>query len=171
MNHHGRAYSERGATLVVALIMLLLFTLLVSGAWNLSMVNLKAVGNIQMRDEAIAAANMAIDEVLKSDFTSTSCPPGFTDSDACVEDVLLDINNDGVDDYTARVAKLCVQEKVVLVPAGACQQSLLPMCQDPWLTVWELRATVTDPASGAYTAVRSGVNMILTTAERTVRCI
>lgn len=171
MNHRGRAYAERGATLVVALIMLLLFTLLVSGAWNLSMVNLKAVGNIQMRDEAIAAANMAIDQVLKSDFTSTACPADFTDSHACVEDVLLDVNNDDTDDYTARVAKLCVQEKEILVPAGACDDFHPEMCGEPWLTVWELRATVTDPASGAYTAVRSGVNMILTTAERTIRCI
>lgn len=171
MKYHNFSYAECGATLVVALIMLLLFTLLVSGAWNLSMVNLKAVGNIQMRDETIAAANMAVDQVLKSNFTSSACSAGYTDSDSCVEEILLDVNGDDVDDYTARVAKLCVQEKEIVIPAGACQQPLLPMCQDPWLTVWELRATVTDPVSGAYTAVRSGVNMILTTAERNVRCI
>ncbi len=171
MNVRSYAWSERGATLVVALIMLLLFTLLVSGAWNLSMVNLKAVGNIQVRDEAIAAANIALDQVLKSDFTSTPCLAGYADTDTCVEEVLVDINNDAVNDYTAKVAKLCVQEKQVVVPAAVCQQSLLPMCQDPWLTVWELRATIADPQSGAYTAVRSGVNMILTTAERNARCL
>lgn len=162
---------QRGATLIVALIMLLLFTVVVSGAWNIGLINLKAVGNQQSRDEAVASANAAIDQVLQSNFTSTPCPEDYMDTNSCVESVQVDVNNDGVNDYTARVAKLCVAQKEIIVPAGACEEDLLAMCTNPWLTVWELRATVNDPVSGAFTVARTGVNMLLTVSERLARCI
>ena len=50
---------QQGAALIVGLIMLLLLTLMVTAAFTLSGVNLKAVGNMQSRAEATAAANAA----------------------------------------------------------------------------------------------------------------
>lgn len=59
--------SQRGATLIVGLIMLVLITLVVSTAFMLSTTNLKSVGNMQYREEALAAANAAIEQVISSD--------------------------------------------------------------------------------------------------------
>lgn len=58
---------QRGVTLVVGLIMLVLITLVVTSAFMMSATNLKAVGNMQYRQEALAAANAAIEQVLSND--------------------------------------------------------------------------------------------------------
>lgn len=57
---------QRGVTLIVGLIMLLIITLTVLTAFVLSSTNLKSVGNMQHRDEAIAAANVATEQVISS---------------------------------------------------------------------------------------------------------
>src|SRR2546428_759824 len=84
--------TQRGATLVVGLIMLLLITLMVSSAFMLSTTNLKSVGNMQFKDESIAAANKAIEQVLSSPFTTN---PNALDNTT----INADINNDGITDY------------------------------------------------------------------------
>lgn len=151
--------AQRGATLVVALVMLLLFTLLVSGALTMSTVNLKAVGNMQVREEALAAANMAIDQVLSS---------SFSDAPAA-EEVVVDINNDGTDDYTAAIAVPACIRATIAGDAPKCEIGLV--CpSSTYNTVWELRATVTDPNSGAQTVVRSGVRVLLSEAKRNAVC-
>ena len=60
--------AQQGITLIVGLIMLVLITLIVTSAFMLSHTNLKSVGNMQFRDESIAAANVAIEQVLASPF-------------------------------------------------------------------------------------------------------
>jgi hypothetical protein len=67
MSHMTTLHGQRGATLIVGLIMLVLITLVVSSAFMLSSTNLKSVANMQYRDEAIAAANAAIEQVISSD--------------------------------------------------------------------------------------------------------
>lgn len=67
MKNNQRLCAQRGATLIVGLIMLLLLTLMVSSAFTLSGVNLKAVGNMQSHTEVTAAANAAIESKLSSD--------------------------------------------------------------------------------------------------------
>ena len=62
MNSAAFPHAQHGATLVVGLIMLVLITLMVTSAFMLSSINLKSVGNMQFRDEAVAAANKNITE-------------------------------------------------------------------------------------------------------------
>ncbi|MBK7031669.1 MAG: pilus assembly PilX N-terminal domain-containing protein [Bacteroidales bacterium] len=59
---------QSGATLVVGLIMLVAITLLMISAFSLSGGNLKAVSNMQFRNEAIAAANMGIEQTININF-------------------------------------------------------------------------------------------------------
>ena len=59
-----RIRAQRGATLVIALIMLVLLTLFAISALNTSTTNLKVVGNMQARTEAFNAAQQAIDTVI-----------------------------------------------------------------------------------------------------------
>ena len=55
--HSHRA--ERGAALVVSLIMLTLITMMLASAFTLATTNSKSVTNTQIRNEGIAAANAA----------------------------------------------------------------------------------------------------------------
>ena len=80
--------AQRGATLIVGLIMLVLLTLVATSAFMLSTGNLKAVGNMQFRNEATAAANMAIEQMISSAFTNA--PTGET--------IPVDIDNNGSTD-------------------------------------------------------------------------
>ena len=59
-----RHRNQRGATLVVALIMLLLMTLVTLAAINISTSNFKIISNVQFQQEASAAAQAAINQVF-----------------------------------------------------------------------------------------------------------
>lgn len=56
---------ERGVTLVISLIMLLVLTLLVVSAIRFGNVNLKISGNMQSQSEATAASQVQIESVLE----------------------------------------------------------------------------------------------------------
>ena len=56
--------SQQGATLVIALIMLVLLTLFAVSALNTSTTNLKVVGNMQARNEALNAAQQTVETVI-----------------------------------------------------------------------------------------------------------
>lgn len=153
--------AQRGATLVVGLIMLVLLTLLVTSAFMLSSGNLKAVGNMQFRNEAIAAANKRIEEVLSTDFTAS--PLAST--------VNVDIDGDGAGDYQVTVvAPTCVRASVALL--GSPSDLKLPSMttKTHWNTVWEIDAKVDDTVTGASTQIRQGVRVLLTNAQKDARC-
>lgn len=85
-----RTQSQRGATLVIALIMLVLLTLFAISALNTSTTNLKVVGNMQARTEAFNAAQQAIDTVISgTDFvtnpTSAVVNPCGTANQLCID--------------------------------------------------------------------------------------
>ena len=158
----GRAAAQRGATLVIGLIIMVLITLVVLNAFALSASNLKSVGNMQTREEVAAAANQAIELVISSSF-----------SDAPVAQALnVDINKDGTTDYVVEVKiPECVR-------AGAATSALPSDVElgegmstgSTWNTDWELDATVTDAATGAATRVRQGVRVLLNQVQKTAVC-
>jgi len=152
--------AQRGATLVVGLIMLLLITLVVSSAFTLSGTNLKSVGNMQLRDEAIAAANIATEVVLGSPFTNAPAAQSIT----------VDLNNDGTDDYAVEMATPECIRATVSGDAPVCDEEFKPCPSNTWNTVWKLSATVTDPASGASSMVHSGVRVLLTQSQCDAIC-
>jgi Tfp pilus assembly protein PilX len=154
--------SQQGATLVVGLIMLVLITLVVTSAFTLSSGNLKAVSNMQFRNEAIAAANKAIEQVIGSSFTKA--PAG--------EEIIVDIDNDpATPNYVVDIAApTCIRASVAL---AAVQSSLkLPAMsnQSHWNTVWDIDATVTDEVSGASSRIRQGVRVLLTQSQKKAVC-
>ncbi|MDH4611119.1 PilX N-terminal domain-containing pilus assembly protein [Pseudomonas sp. BN102] len=155
---------QQGATLVVGLIMLLMLTLLVGSAFTMSGSSLKSVGNMQARDEALAAANLATEQVVSSPFTDAPT----------AEWINVDINNDGATDYTVSMAPpTCISETELPVVAEGKESGIRAGVVTPdsqWNTVWELAATVTDPVSGAATKVRSGVRVVLSQSEKESVC-
>lgn len=153
--------AQRGATLVVGLIMLVLLTLLVTSAFMLSSGNLKAVGNMQFRNEAIAAANKRIEEVLSTDFTAS--PPASP--------VNVDIDGDGTGDYQVTVAPpTCVRASVALLSVESSKKLPSMTTVTHWNTVWEIEAFVEDTVTGASTRIRQGVRLLLTTSQKKSLC-
>lgn len=150
---------QRGSTLVITLVMLLMLMLMVGSAYTLSGSNLKAVGNMQFRDEAIASANIGILRVLDSAFTTTPA----------AEPLDVDINNDGTRDYVVQMAAPeCVSARPE--PTQLCGGSNQGLCDKNWNTLWALTATVTDEISKASVKVRAGVRVQLDNSQKRTVC-
>ena len=167
MTPHASPGSQNGATLIVGLIMLVLITLLVTSAFTLSTSGLKSVGNMQSRDEAIAAGNKAIEQVVSSPFTAS--PAGDT--------ILIDLNNDGITDYVVTVnTPICVS--VAEIPGTTVAPSSMSLgsafstsTSNLFETVWDLDASVTDPnGSGAAVRVHQGVRLLLSQTQVDAVC-
>lgn len=101
MRSGGRAFSarkQRGITLFVALIFLLIFALMAAATLNSNLTSGQAIGNMQWRAEAVAAADDAIDRVLSSTDFATNAD-GFTQL-VNATPFRVDINGDGVNDIS-----------------------------------------------------------------------
>jgi len=153
---------QHGAAMIVSLIMLALVTLLVITALNLGSSNFRAVSNSQFRDEAIAAANAAIQTRIELPFGV----PATTDP----ETILIDVNRDGVDQIVM-VTSRCISASVAAT-ADPSSLSLPPEMSlaATWNTVFDVEATVTDAETGAAVTVNAGVRVLLTQAERDDAC-
>ena len=155
-------HSQRGITLFVGLIMLVLITLMVTSAFTLSTSNLKSVGNMQARDEAIAAANQAIEHVLSSPFTTAPA----------AEEINVDINNDGVTDYVASIAiPICVRASIE--SAAVKTSGTLPSMStvNTYNTLWNIEATIDDAKTGTKTIVQTGMRVLLTQPQKEAVCL
>lgn len=161
---HLTSRSQRGATLVISLIMLVLITLMVIAALTLSNSNLKSVGNMQFRNEAIAAANKAIEQVVGSAFTTAPT----------AENINVDIDNNGATDYVVAIAQpQCIRATVANnAPPSSLTLPTSMSGSSTWNTVWEIDATVTasQNTGGAAVHVRSGVRVLLTQAQKDSVC-
>ena len=156
-----RAATQQGATLIVGLIMIVLITLIVVNAFTLSSSNLKSVGNMQQREESIAAVNRAIELVVSSAFTTA--PVSQT--------INVDINNDGTNDYVVAVATPSCTRAMISGGSAASDVELGPaMSSSTWNTDWDIDATVTDVASGTSVRIRQGVRVLLDDAQKTAVC-
>jgi hypothetical protein len=151
----------------VGLIMLVLITVLVTSAFNLSTTNLAAVGNMQFRDEAIAGANKAIEQVLSSPFTNS--PAG--------QSINVDIDNDDTPDYEVVFsAPTCISDSELVVgssaPSSVTLGSTFAVAGSTFhQTIWDISASVTDTSrSGASVQVHQGVRVLLTQSQYDAVC-
>ena len=154
--------SQRGITLFIGLIMLVLITLMVTSAFTLSTTNLKSVGNMQAKDEAIAAANQAIEQVLSSPFTTAPA----------AEEINVDINNDGEIDYVASIAiPTCIRASIE--SAAVKTSGTLPSMStvNTYNTLWNIEATIDDAKTGVKTIVQTGTRVLLTQTQKEAVCL
>lgn len=153
---------QRGViTIFISMIMLLLITVLVTAAYTLSTTNLRAVGNVQARDGAIAAANMLIEEKIGSEFWLL---PVVTENP-------VDLNQDGDFEYTV---VLQVPQCVRATPAASTTSSSVTLpgmsSTSSWNTVWELDTTTRDTLTGTEVRVMQGVRILLSNAFKNSYC-
>lgn len=163
-----RARAQRGAALVVSLIMLVVITLFALAVINMSTVGLRVASNEQIKTQSIAGAQQAIEQVVSTNFPAN--PQPLT--------VAVDINGDGAADYNVAVAKpVCnnavpiklVELDIAQASDVACFASAAAsgsgavgsagsgnsVCSN---TQWDVAATATDAlSSGATVTVHQGV--------------
>ena len=145
---------EQGAVLVVGLIMLVLLTMVLVGTYVYSTGNSRAVGNQQFRQEALAAANQAIERIISSPFTDAPA----------AEEITVDLNGDGVFEYRVAVdAPTCITV-IPITQASASPSSVTlgaafaPTQTSFVLTEWNIHATARDASgSGAVVEVNQGI--------------
>lgn len=151
---------QQGVVLVVGLIMLLLVTLLVSSAFTLSSGSLEAVSNQQWRSEAVAAADVALEQVISSAFTTNPV----------AQSIGIDLNRDSVAEYIVAVsAPVC--EKATLSDSAAPSSVTLPgISNSTWNVVFAMQSTVQDQVTGASTRVRTGARVLLNDSKKQILC-
>jgi len=150
---------ERGVSLIVGVVMLLLVTLVLTAAYMLSTSHLKAVGNMQFRSEAVASANAAIEGLISEDFISQIEDGTWVDRNTPV-----DIDNDGNDDYSVVIGQpQCVKAtKVILDVTSSIRLPAQMTSTEMWDTIWEIRAVASDMGfGGASVTIVHGVSTML----------
>ena len=112
-----RATRQQGATLLVAMIMLIMLTLFALSAMNTSIVNLRMVGSMQYRQEALDATQRTIEAAI-STTRFVDFPGDAIDADCGTPNTMCtDVNGDGVDDLitTLTPAPACIQSKITKI--------------------------------------------------------
>jgi len=161
---------QRGATLIVGLVMLVLLTLLGVTAFNTSTSQFRVVGNMQFQSEATAAAQAALNEVLSkgSYFIEPATAPTSR---------AIDINGDGLGDYTVALSPPCLLSAVTITVAelnpaieddlkclggvvgehtGVMGQATGAALSECSRVMWRLNASVTDPFTKARAEIIEG---------------
>jgi Tfp pilus assembly protein PilX len=166
---------QKGVSLILSLIFLVLMSLLAISAFNTSSTNLRVAGNMQARQEGAAAAQVAIEQTISSiNFTISPDVVATTT-------VTVDIDGNGNADYQVRLspAPRCIRVLPIrngdLDPAAdadlTCMASNVAqgagmeseggagsfgnsLCS---ISEWQIRAESTDPRTGQKTAVVQGV--------------
>ncbi len=171
---------EQGMTLMMALIMLIVLTLLALASFNLTQANMQVVTNMQQRDAVTFAARGVLDEVLSSAAFHANVGQTLSQQPGCPEGPdhrCIDSNGDGTNDVVVavKVAPKCVKVKTVkttdldiAIPEEmkcSTQEGQKgqengntgnSMCAD---SVWEVQVEAVDNISKAKMTVTQGIGV------------
>ena len=186
MSHMNR---QRGVTLITALVMLVLLTLIALTTFNVGKSNMQIVSNMQQRDEAAAAAREVIEETISN--TRFTVTPGQVLANPCggANQRCVDTNGDGEADVRVRITPQprCVKAPVIKNTAldlarnedqvcsmGASQNFGVAgavdgnsACAD---SIWEIGAEATDIETEAQVKVTQGVAVRVARDDVTNNC-
>jgi hypothetical protein len=153
-------------TILIAMIMLVVITVMISTAFSLSTINLKAVGNAQVREEALAAAHIVIEQTVASPFA-------LDPNAAAVTAQPIDVYNGAIDgdEYLVDLAAPRCVRAVQAAVSTASSVTLPGMTSvSAFNTIWELDATATESTTGAKVRVIQGVRILLSQTEKDAVC-
>jgi Tfp pilus assembly protein PilX len=182
------ARRQRGLAMFIVLIIMAVLAMLSVSAYEASTSNVRIAGNMAVRQEAVSAAQSVIETTIST--------TQFTSDPAAVAAATypVDVGGDGVPDYTVRIAPApnCYRARVlkageldVTVKAdAACMTSSVSanagidsasiassggdsLCAD---TEWNVRATVSDGATGANVAIDQGVSVRALSSDAQALC-
>lgn len=160
-------YRQRGATLIVGMIMLVVITVMVVSAFKLSTTNLKAVGNMQFHDQALAAAHTVIENELEAAF--------YNNVGALVNATrTVDIDNNGSADFRVTIAGLSCMRASQASASTSSSVTLPGMSTvSNYNTIWDFYVTVTDltaGTTGVSVGVHQGVRVLLNQGQCDAVC-
>ena len=132
---------QRGATLVISLVMLVVLTLFALAGFNLSSVNLKIAGNFQQQRFIETTLQQSIERYISSSSAFSLSPASAS--------------------YTVNGISVTISTPVCMYYATAQGESKTLGTLAPEDTQWEVRASGTDTVSGATTSIVQGVQVRL----------
>lgn len=161
------ASCQRGSILLLSLFMLMVMTLLALSAIKMGTVNLRTINNMQMRSEAMSAAQHALDQVMSINFTDNVAGTGrvwtvpvdagktynVTVATPCIRQVTPIMNT--VLDITNSEDQKCYD--AIANPVSACST-----------TVWEITANVREGWFGANVSITQGTGIRMDNGAATV---
>ena len=187
-------HPQRGATLFITLIMLVVISLFLVNSLNTATTNLKVVGNMQARNEAIQVAQEAIETTVSSTQFITTPSNAVLNPCGSANTLCKDVN---LDDTTSSSSALyttqltpnpgCVSVKAIQnaelnlsntedlgCAAGQSQQFGVSgavtgdsLCSN---TVWEITAKTTDANTGASVTLTQGVSVRVSADDASASC-
>jgi len=161
---HG--HQQGAITILIAMIMLVVITVMITTAFSLSTINLKAVGNAQVRKEALAAAQIVIEQTVQSPFA-------LDPNSAAVTGQPIDLYNGAIDgdEYLVDLAvPRCVRATQAAVSTASSVTLPGMTSVSAYNTIWELDATATESTTGAKVRVIQGIRVLLSQTERDAVC-
>jgi Tfp pilus assembly protein PilX len=184
--------TQSGATLIVALIMLVALALFAVSAFNTSNTDLKAAGNAQSRNEALYAAQQAIESTISSPQFIKTPADAVPNPCGAANTLCTDHTRDGQPEYVTRLepAPRCIrtrtiqadqlnltQQEELTCAAGQSQQFGVAgvdvsagnsLCAD---SVWEITAQTRATSGGAAVTVTQGIGVRVAADEMAASCL
>lgn len=182
--------SQRGATLFIALVMLVMLTMFAVSSLNSSTSNLKVVGNMQSRSEALNAAQETVETVISTPLFIANPANAVLNPCGAANTVCTDLSGDGNPDYTTQLMPIpsCVAKKGIKLSelvltniedlgcaAGQQQQFGVAgavtgdsLCAN---TLWEITARTTGTISSARVTVTQGVGVRISADDMATSCL
>jgi len=186
---NGGIRRQQGATLVIALIMLAVIALLAVSTLSTTNMNLKVVGNMQSRGEALYAAQQAIETVISTPLFIVNPENAVLNSCGAANTLCTDLNGDGTPEYITRLnpAPSCVSVKAIKeselnlssaedlgCSAGQAQQfgvagvaSSNSLCAD---TAWDITAETSSTFSRTKVTVTQGIAVRVSAVDAEALC-
>jgi hypothetical protein len=177
---------QDGATLIIALIMLAVISLLAASSLSTTGMNLKVVGNMQSRGEALHAAQQAIESVISTPRFIADPADAVADPCGAANTLCTDLDGDGAPEYVTRLdpAPACIALRVVraseLDLSSAEDLSCAPgqarrpgvatgdsLCAE---TVWDITAEARATFSRTKVTVTQGVAVRVRVADAQALC-
>jgi Tfp pilus assembly protein PilX len=150
MRHARTLPRQRGTTLLIALIFLVILTLFAVSGMNTGVINLRTANNAQLMIEAEFAAQQQIEAVINS------VTPFVTGALGAVTTTNIDVNGDSYTDFVVTTQPpICLS----MVPAPGYSYEFAASA--PKDTVWQVSATAADSTFGATSTLRQGVKIRL----------
>jgi Tfp pilus assembly protein PilX len=182
--------SQRGATLFIALVMLVMLTMFAVSSLNSSTSNLKVVGNMQARGEALNAAQESIETVISTPQFVSNPANAVLNPCGAANTLCTDLTGDGAPEYTTQLLPMpsCVSKNTIKVTdlvltnvedlgcaAGQQQQFGVAnavtgdsLCAN---TTWEITAQTAGTANSARVIVTQGVGLRISADDMASSCL
>jgi Tfp pilus assembly protein PilX len=193
-------HTQRGATLVIGLIMLVLITLVAVAAIRMSTTHVQVVGNERFRTEATTAANYALDLVinnkdfvdaklsanpvavnvvetnmangaLTAKYTDPSCSRYRYIKNAELIKTVTDADGNSVAVPKSKTDRACFNNPKVDITIVNETVTGDPNANSLCVTtMWDVAASVEDPDTGAAVTVNQGIEMRMEITDAENKC-